>query len=178
MLTKNNTGLMIVDVQGRLSTMMYESESVFRQLRLLIQGAKVFGLPVIWMEQLPDKLGATRPEISELLEGEPFIKQTFSGMQNAGIAKAVKDLKLQNWLVAGLETHVCVYQTVGDLLRDKHDVHLVTDAVSSRTKANKELGIHKMEAMGAQLTSVEMVLFELQKVAEGAEFRQLIQIIK
>lgn len=178
MLTKNNTGLIIVDVQGRLSTLMHESEALFQQLRLLISGARVLGLPVVWMEQLPDKLGPTRPEIRDLLEGEPLVKNTFSGLQTEAIANEVKALKMQNWLVAGLETHVCVYQTVSDLLRAKYDVHLVTDAVSSRTLANKELGIRKMESLGAQLTSVEMVLFELQKVAEGADFKQLIQIIK
>ncbi len=178
MLTKNNTGLMIIDVQGRLSTLMYESEALFRQLQLLIQGAQVFDLPVVWMEQLPHKLGPTRPEIRDLLPGEPLIKHTFSGMQNDTIAGRVTELKRQNWLVAGLETHVCVYQTVMDLLRNKHDVHLVTDAVSSRSQANKELAISKMQRLGAHLTSVEMALFELQKVAEGPEFKELIQIIK
>ncbi|WP_430462170.1 isochorismatase family protein [Thalassolituus sp. LLYu03] len=178
MLTKNNTGLMIVDVQGRLSTLMHDSETLFAQLRTLISGANVLGLPVVWMEQLPEKLGSTREEIRDLLPGEPLVKNTFSGLQNEAIQARVKALKLQNWLVAGLETHVCVYQTVSDLLRAKYDVHLVTDAVSSRTLSNKELGIRKMESLGAQLTSVEMALFELQKIAEGAEFKQLIQIIK
>lgn len=178
MLTTRNTGLMIVDVQGRLSTLMHDSESLFKNLRVLIAGAKVLGLPVVWMEQLPDKLGPTREEIRDLLEGEPLVKHTFSGMQNAAIARQVKSLKMQNWLVAGLETHVCVYQTVSDLLREKYDVHLVTDAVSSRTLANKELAIGKMERAGAHLTSVEMALFELQKVAEGQAFKELISIIK
>ena len=178
MLNTENTGLMIVDVQGRLSTLMHDSDSLFAQLRTLIAGARVLGLPVVWMEQLPDKLGPTREEIRDLLDGEALIKNTFSGMQNAAIARAVKEHKRQNWLVAGLETHVCVYQTVCDLLREKYDVHLVMDAVSSRTLANKELGLRKMESLGAQLTSVEMALFELQKVAEGTAFKQLIQIIK
>lgn len=178
MLNKNNTGLMIVDVQGRLSTLMHDSETLFASLRTLIAGANVLGLPVVWMEQLPQKLGPTREEIRDLLPGGPLIKNTFSGLQTEAISQQVKALKLQNWLVAGLETHVCVYQTVCDLLRNKYDVHLVTDAVSSRTLANKELGIRKMESLGAQLTSVEMALFELQKVAEGAEFKQLIQVIK
>ncbi|MAD45548.1 MAG: hydrolase [Oceanospirillaceae bacterium] len=178
MLTSRNTGLMIVDVQGRLSTLMHESESLFTQLRILIAGARVLALPVVWMEQLPDKLGPTRPEIRDLLDGDPFVKNTFSGLQNDAIATAVKQHKVRNWLVAGLEAHVCVYQTVCDLLREKYDVHLVTDAVSSRTEANKNLAIQRMETCGAQLTSVEMALFELQKVAQGEQFKQLIQVLK
>jgi len=178
MLTPRNTGLMIVDVQGRLSTLMHDSETLFSQLQVLIAGARVLNLPVVWMEQLPDKLGPTRPEIAEILDGEPLVKNTFSGLQTAAIADRVKQLHLHNWLVAGLETHVCVYQTVCDLLRGKYDVHLVTDAVSSRSEANKLLGIRKMEKLGAELTSVEMALFELQRVAEGPEFKQLIKVIK
>lgn len=178
MLNKETTGLMIVDVQGKLSEQMHESSALFVQLRLLIQGANLLELPIIWMEQLPDKLGTTRPELREVLPGEALVKSTFSGMQEPTIAKAVKEQKISQWLVAGLEAHVCVYQTVGDLLAQKYGVHLVTDGVSSRTQANKELAIRKMHSMGAQLTSVEMALFELQKQAEGPVFKQLIQLIK
>ncbi|WP_296984085.1 MULTISPECIES: isochorismatase family protein [unclassified Thalassolituus] len=178
MLNSGNTGLMIVDVQGRLSTLMHDSESLFRQLRILISGAKVLQLPVIWMEQLPDKLGPTRAEIRDLLDGEPYVKNTFSGLQNDAIAAKVKELNMANWLVAGLEAHVCVYQSVCDLLQQHAEVHLVTDAVSSRTQANRDLAINKMAAMGAQLTSTEMALFELQKVAEGEQFKRLINVLK
>ncbi len=178
MLNKDTTGLMIVDIQGTLSDLMYDSASMFAQVQKLIRGAQVLGLPIVWMEQIPSKLGKTRPEIAALLAGQPFEKHSFSGMQNPAIATAVQQTRRKQWLVAGLESHVCVYQTVCDLLRSQYEVHLVTDCISSRVLPNKELAVRKMEKLGAHLTSTEMALFELQRVADGPEFKQLIQIIK
>lgn len=178
MLNKTNTGLIIVDVQGKLAEIMHESDALLQQLSVLIRGVKSMGLPVIWMEQIPEKLGPTKAQIAELLDGEPLSKNTFSGWQTEAIAAAIRTAGCENWLVAGIETHVCVYQTVADMLAEGFKLHLVTDAVSSRVLANKQLAIDKMAAMGASLTSVEMALFELQKIAEGDEFRALIKIVK
>jgi len=178
MLNKSNTGLIIIDVQGKLAEIMHESDALLAQLRVLIQGVSAMGLPIVWMEQVPEKLGPTKPQIAELLSGTALAKNTFSGWQADNIATAIKEAGCKNWLVAGIETHVCVYQTVADLLAQGLQTHLVTDAVSSRVLANKELAIQKMAAMGAQLTSVEMALFELQKIAEGDAFRALIKIVK
>lgn len=178
MLTKDNTGLIIVDVQGKLSELVHESSALFEQVKTLIKGATLMGLPIICMEQLPEKLGKTRPEIAELLTGKAFEKSTFSGWRNAAIAEQIEKTECEHWLVAGIEAHVCLYQTVADLLANGFIVHVVTDAISSRVLANKELAIRKMTCLGAGLTSVEMALFELQETAEGDEFKQLIQILK
>lgn len=178
MLTKNNTGLMIIDVQGTLSELMHESSALFEQVKKLIKGATAMNLPIVWMEQIPEKLGKTRPEIAELLSGEALTKNTFSGWRNEVIAEKIKNANCEHWLVAGLEAHVCVYQTVADLLANGFMVQLVTDAVSSRVEANKKIAIRKLESLGASLTSVEMALFELQEIAEGSEFKELIKIVK
>ena len=90
----------------------------------------------------------------------------------------VEKLNRRNWLVAGIECHVCVYQTVRDLLKMHYDVHVVSDAVSSRTQDNKKIGLQAMQAAGAKMTSTEMVLFELQQKAEGEVFKQLIKLVK
>ena len=177
-LTCDNTGLILVDIQGRLAEQMVDYPDLFQQLRTLISGANLLQLPIVWLEQLPDKLGATREEISDLIPGEPLIKQTFSGLQNDEVNAAILAHKRSDWLVAGIETHICVYQTVADLLQQNYGVHLVTDAVSSRTAANKQLALDKMQSLGAQLTSIEMALFELQQVATGDTFKQLIKLIK
>jgi len=177
-LDKNNTGLILVDVQGKLAEQMHDSMSLFNQLKILLQGAQLLQLPVVWLEQMPDKLGTTRTEIAELIDGEPLAKETFSGLKNDVIKRTIQGHKRSHWLVAGIEAHICVYQTVMDLLAEKYDVHLVTDAVSSRTAANRELAIGKMENQGALLTSVEMALFELQRCARGDEFRELIRLVK
>ena len=80
--------------------------------------------------------------------------------------------------LCGIETHVCVYQTAGDLLEAGYNVHLVTDAVSSRTETNKNLAVRKIEAMGARLTGTEMVLFELLKVSGTDEFKAISKLVK
>lgn len=178
MLNKNNSGLIIIDVQGRLADIMHESDALLAQLEVLIKGANAMSLPVIWMEQIPEKLGHTKPRIAQLLSGQPYTKVTFSGWQAESIAAAIKKAGCQHWLVAGIEAHVCVYQTVADLLAEDFEVHLVTDAISSRSASNKELAVRKMESIGACLTSVEMALFELQKIAEGPDFKELIKIVK
>lgn len=178
MLLKQNTGLLLVDIQGKLAEQMVDYPGLFSRLRTLIAGADLLGLPVVWIEQLPDKLGSTRDEIKDLIPGTALSKNTFSGMKNDAIAAAVKESGCHQWLVAGIEAHICVYQTAADLLAADYQVQLVTDAVSSRTAENKQLAVEKLSTMGAQLTSVEMALFELQQVAEGDEFRQLIKLVK
>jgi len=178
LLDKQSTGLIIIDVQGKLAEQMHEADELFQQLRTLIAGVKLMELPIVWMEQIPEKLGGTREEIRTLLPGTPYRKHTFSGMKNPNITAAIEQYGCQQWLVAGIEAHICVYQTVADLLAQGSGVQLVTDAVSSRSAANKTLALQKMAQLGAQLTSVEMALFELQQVAEGDVFRQLIKLVK
>ena len=178
MLNRQDTGLMIVDVQGKLAEIVHESDELLRQLRILLQGAEVLELPIVWVEQLPDKLGATHDSIAPLIPGQALVKNTFNGMANPTIAEAVREADCANWLVAGIETHICVYQTVAGLLDSGCRVEVITDAVSSRIEPNKQMGIDKMASLGARLTSVEMALMELQTVAEGEGFRRLIQLIK
>ena len=178
MITIEDTGLLIIDVQGKLAEQMNEAPALFKNLSILIQGAKLFGLPIIWLEQLPDKLGATHKDIAQHLTGQPISKSTFSAWGNNEVRSQIENSNRRNWLIAGIECHVCVYQTVRDLLKMHYDMHVVSDAVSSRTLENKNLGLQAMKAAGAKLTSSEMVLFELQNKAEGEVFKQLIQLIK
>lgn len=178
MLNKDSAGLMIIDVQGKLAEHMVESEKLLQQIATLIQGAKLLDLPIIWMEQLPDKLGETQACLKQHLSGEVLSKDTFSGWQNADIREAINNTGKSQWLVAGIESHICVYQTVRDLLAANHHVYLVTDAVGSRVAENKILALDVMQKAGAQLTSVEMVLFELQQRAQGDTFKQLLKLIK
>ncbi len=178
MITTEDSGLLIIDVQGKLAEQMNESSALFTNLSILIQGAKLLGLPIVWIEQLPDKLGRTHPEVAKHLPGEPLGKSSFSALGDSKIRSEIKGLNRKNWIVAGIECHVCVYQSVRDLLEMQYDVHLVSDAVSSRVFENKTLGLQAMQSAGASMTCTEMVLFELQKKAEGDVFKQIIQLIK
>lgn len=178
MITIEDSGLLIVDVQGKLAEQMHESPTMFKNLSILIQGARLFDIPIVWVEQLPNKLGPTHNNIAQYLTGQAISKSTFSAWGNDDVRYQIEKFNRRNWLIAGIECHVCVYQTVRDLLKMHYDVHVVSDAVSSRTSENKNLGLQAMQVAGAKLTSTEMVLFELQKKAEGEVFKQLIKLVK
>ncbi len=179
MLTMENAALVIVDVQGRLATLMYNREEFYRNLVKMIRGAQVLEIPIIWNEQLPDKLGETISEIRELLPGRsPLVKSTFSCCGNRDFIKVLDDCGRREILLVGMETHICVYQSARDLLNAGYKVHLVADAVSSRFEENRRVGIEAMKDMGASVTTVEMALFEMLQVAEGDRFRKIIQIVK
>lgn len=178
MMTTENSGLLIIDVQGTLAKKVHDSAALLNNLSILIQGAKLLSIPIVWVEQLPEKLGKTHPDIVQHLLGRAFEKSTFSAWGNTEIRSEIENLNRRNWIVAGIECHVCVYQTVRDLLKMHYNVHVVGDGMSSRTSENKVIGLQAMQAAGAKLTSTEMVLFELQQKAEGDVFKQLIKLVK
>jgi len=179
MLDRNQAVLVVIDIQGKLSTLMYEKERLFANVKRMIHAAKLLHIPILWTEQLPDKLGETAPEIKEALtDSNVIVKKHFSCWPNEEFRKELENLGRKQVLVTGIETHICVYQTVMDLLKSKFDVNLVIDAVSSRLEHNYHLAVQKMKDAGATLTSVEMSLFEMFEVAEGEEFREIIKIVK
>ncbi len=179
MLEKEHTALVIVDVQGKLARLMHDKDNLFKNIRILIQGAKLIGLPIIWMEQVPGKLGPTIPEISELLtDMKPIAKSAFSCARNEEFNHRLEELHVHGILLAGIETHVCVYQTAVDLLEKGYHIEVVADAVSSRTEFNKEIGLDRILLAGGSVTSVETVLFELQQNAAGERFKQLVKLVK
>jgi nicotinamidase-related amidase len=180
MLTTENTALLVIDVQGKLAEIMYEKEKLFAGLERIIKGAKVLGLPLLWTEQVPEKLGVTTPAIAGLMQdvAHPITKTTFSCCAAEPFVTQLETLDRPNILIAGIETHVCVYQTARDLHTQGYQVHLVTDAVSSRTPENRDLGIAQIERIGAMLTSTEMALFELLHVAVGDQFKAISRIVK
>ncbi len=179
MLKKEDTVLVVVDVQGKLAQLMYEREKLYKNLQKLIQSAKILDLQIIWMEQYPKGLGPTIPEIADLLpELRPIPKISFSCCGEGHFMASLNATNRNQILISGIETHVCVHQTALDLIRLGFEVQIVSDAVSSRTKENKEIGLQKMAVAGAILTSVEMALFELLRVAGNTEFKEISKILK
>ncbi len=180
MLKTENCIFILVDVQGNLAQSMVDKENLFKNLKILIEGLKILKIPIVWVEQTPDKLGATIPEIAELVEDQkPIKKSSFSGYGSEQFKNELNRLKRSQVIIAGIETHVCVYQTVMDLLENGYLVEVVADAVSSRTAENRDIGLTRMTQAGATVTSTEMVLFELlQQADEGPEFKQIIKLVK
>jgi nicotinamidase-related amidase len=179
MLDRNNTGLMLIDVQGKLAHLVDQSEALIQNCERLVQGANLLNLPVVWVEQEPDKLGATVPSIASHLSGlSPILKHSFNACRQPAVMEAIEQAGCEHWLVCGIEAHICVYQTVQHLVDLDYGIQLVTDAVASRSATNKQLAIQKLSAAGVELTSVEMALYELMQDCRIPEFKQILDLIK
>jgi nicotinamidase-related amidase len=179
MITTEDTALILVDVQGNLAQSMHNKEGLSENLKRMVKGAQLLGLPILWTEQNPDGLGPTMPEIVELLPNQnPVSKFSFSCCGSEQFMKELKALNRQNILIVGIEAHVCVYQTAADLVNLNYDVQVVADAVASRTLENKQIGLEKSKEAGAGITSTEIALFELLKIAKGDKFKEIIKIVK
>ena len=179
MLNIDKTALVIIDVQEKLSRVMHEKEKLFENLQKLVKGAKLLNIPIIITEQNPNGLGPTVSEIAPLLTDiKPVTKFSFSCCSEEPFLRQLEMLNRKQVLLAGIETHVCVYQTAVDLIEAGYEVHTVVDCVSSRTLENKNLALDKMKSEGANLTSVEIALFELLKTAANPKFKELSKIVK
>ena len=179
MLDLENTALVIIDVQDKLARVMSDRNELFLNLKKLVRGMQALGVPIIVTEQYPQGLGRTVPELAQLLSDvQPIAKLSFSCCGEERFLREIKVLDHRQVLVAGIEAHVCVYQTVVDLLGAGYEVQVVGDAVSSRTVENREIGLEKMRSAGAGITSTEMALFELLKVAQGETFKEISRIVR
>src|SRR5699024_11344220 len=167
MLNKSDTGLIIVDVQGKLASLVHESEKVIENIITLIKGAEILELLIIWLEQYPKGLGPTIDEIKDQLKGQlPIEKMTFSAYKNEAFKQELEETDCTSFLLTGIEPHVCVYQTGADLLAINYRIEIVEDVVSSRTKKNKEIGNKKLNSLGAKATTIEMSLLEVMETAD------------
>jgi nicotinamidase-related amidase len=171
--------LTVVDLQGRLAELMWRRESLLRELDRLIRGCRLLQVPVLWLEQVPEKLGPTVAEIRQALEGcRPISKSTFSGFGCGEFRQELAKTGRSTLILAGIEAHVCVYQTALDALADGYRVEVVGDAVSSRTESNLRFALQRLRDAGAGVSSTEMLLFELQRMADGDTFRALSKLVK
>jgi nicotinamidase-related amidase len=179
MITPKDTLLLIIDVQGRLAGSVFQPSVLQTNISKLVRACQILDVPVLVTEQYPKGLGNTLQQVMELLpDNTPVEKISFSCCGEEEFMKRLRGYNRNNILVAGIEAHVCVYQTAVDLLEFGYNVHLVTDGVSSRTEENKLLGIRCIEKAGGSLTSTEMAIFELLRVAEGDRFKAISGIVK
>ncbi len=179
MIIPEETLLLIIDVQGRLAQGVVRSAALEAAMGKLVRACKILEVPVLLTEQYPKGLGATIDSLKELLPGTVAVEKiSFSCCGSAEFMRQLRSFNRNDILVAGMETHVCVYQTAVDLVEFGYNVHLVTDCVSSRSEENRTLGIRCIEKAGASLTSSEMAIFELLRIAEGERFKAISKIIK
>ncbi len=179
MITCADTALVLVDVQTKLAPAMHDKEVLLVNLERLVRGVRILGVPILWTEQNPAGLGSTLPEFADLLpDQKPVSKFSFSCCGSEQFRNELNALKRKNLLIAGIEAHVCVYQTAADLIHLQYEVQIVADAVASRTPENKRIGLEKSKSVGASLTSTETVLFELLKDAKNEKFKEIVKIVK
>lgn len=181
-LSRDNSALLVVDLQEKLVPAIFEHERVVRNAVLLIECAKILGLPILLTEQYPRGLGETLPAIRERLPATvaPFDKVEFGCFNNPAFLSAVQNLKphRNTLLLAGIESHICVAQTALGALREGFTVHLASDATSSRSNFNWRMGLDRMKEAGALLSSTEMMIYELLGRSDTPEFKALLAYLK
>ena len=152
MLNTGETALLVIDIQEKLARVMHEREALIENAVKLARGANTLGVPVLITEQYPKGLGPTVPEVAAHIKVPPVEKLDFDCCGEPAFLTALEQFGRRQMLVCGIEAHVCVYQTVLGLLERGFGVHVVADAVSSRTARNRDLALQKMVSCGARLT--------------------------
>lgn len=177
-LRKEDSLLLVIDIQEKLLPTMESKKSLVKNTLMLAETARTLSVPVIITEQYPKGLGPTVPEIKQSLSDAPVIeKVTFSGWIPELESRLIEFGRKQI-VVVGMETHVCVFQTVRDLLVKGYRVFAVSDAVSSRKKTHYRNAIALIREMGAVVTNTETVFFDWLKMAGTPEFKALAPLLK
>ena len=173
--------LIVVDIQEKLLPPIFQREQLVRNAQLLIRAAGILKIPAIVSTQYAKGLGNTVPEISSLLPEAPAVdKQMFSCFGSDVFCSMLKRLpgNRNTVLLCGMESHICVMQTALGALREGYLVHVASDAVGSRTKWNWKIGLERMRAAGAVLSSAEMIIYELLRSSGTAAFKEMLPFLK
>lgn len=173
--------VLVIDIQEKLVPLVRQWEQLVSTTGKLLDGVAVFGLPVLVTQQYPKGLGRTHPEILRYLEqhqATTLEKPTFSAWADPGVREAILTIDRPQVIIAGVETHVCIQQTVLDLVSRDYDVFVCADAVGSRGRMDHEQSLKRMRHRGACVTTVESVLFELCGRCDSPRFKPMLEVIK
>ena len=173
--------VIVVDIQEKLLPPIFQKEELVRNSKLLIRAAGVLMIPSLMSTQYARGLGATVPEIASLLpETEAIDKDRFSCFGSDAFCTQLKRLpgNRNTLLLCGMESHICVAQTALAALREGYLVHVASDAVGSRTEWNWKIGLERMRAAGAVISSTEMIIYELMKSSTSTAFKEMLPHLK
>ena len=175
-LTRSDSILVVIDVQEKLVPVINNGEKVIGNIVKLLRFAKIIGLPVVITEQ--EKLGSTVKEIkTELPNLAPITKIEFSAWKSGKFVERLNQLSRNSIILTGIETHICISQTALDIL-PRFNVHVVSDATSSRSRENWDIALQRMKQSSAVITSTEMVIYELLGRAGTREFKETLGLVK
>ena len=179
-LDRQKAAVLLVDVQDRLTPAMPQDAlaRVVKYGKALIAAGKELGLPVLATEQYPKGLGHTLSELAEQLPSKPLEKTHFSCGADAQFVSALEATGRKQVVITGMETHVCVFQTVRDLVAMGYEVHVCADAVSSRTEEHRRVGLELCREAGAVITTAETAIFDLLHQAGTPEFKKVAPYVK
>ena len=172
--------VVVVDVQERLAAAMppADLERLLKYARALLGCARELGLPVLATEQYPKGLGPTLPALRELLPSPPLEKLAFSCGADPGFAAALAATGRRQVVIAGMESHVCVFQTARDLAAQGYEVQVCADAVASRTEEHRRVGLDLCREAGAVVTTAETAIFDLLHLAATPEFKKVSPLVR
>lgn len=172
LMESGKAGLLVIDVQSKLIPAMADSAALSARIHWLVEACHTLDTPILFTEQYPRGLGHTEPSLLGLVPNAEIVEKThFSAVAAQCLPTAWQEY--EQFIVCGMEAHVCVLQSVLELVAAGKQVFVVADAVGSRTEQNRELGLARMQAAGAQIVSREMVVFELLHHAGHEQFKTI-----
>jgi len=179
-LDSNGTALLLIDYQERLYPAISGKKKLLKPLKTLIHSAKYFEMPIYVTEQYPQGLGETLPEIKLWLEdcNTHYWEKTAFNAFLPEVQKQIEADQIKNLIIAGIETHICVFQTVRDLLKNNYSVFLAADAVGSIDKKNKNNAIELMRDMGAVISNSQSMAYDLLKDSKNPNFKAISNLLK
>lgn len=177
---KENSAVLALDIQARLFPHIFEHEQLLEKTTRLFQGMKVLDIPFVVTEQYSKALGSTLDELKEIIgeEYQPIEKSSFSCVGEPMFVKKLEDLGKKNIIIAGIESHVCVLQTVVDLIEAGYMPVVIADCVASRSPLDKKMALKRMRQEGAVISTYESILFELQGCSGTDQFKAISKIVK
>lgn len=179
LLNKDDSLLLLVDLQQSMLANCMTSDRVRNNASILIDMARILSIPIILTEQNPRKLGTFLPELTANVPNPAvFSKNQFGCFGNKSIQQAIAATGRKSIILAGIEAHICIFQTGSGGLRLGYRVHVVCDAVTASSRVNLDVGLERLKRAGAVITSMEMVIFELLQVADTDDFRNILPHIK
>ena len=178
-LNKDDSLLLIIDVQEKLVASL-DKDVIVKRASILANAAKIMAIPMLVTQQYSKGLGQTVSAVSQMFDDTTkiFEKTSFSAVREEGFLELIKSYKKNQIIICGIETHVCVHQTAFDLINEGFEVFIAKDACASRRKYEFKQGIERMQENGANISCVEIILFEWLKTAKSPYFKEVQALIK
>ena len=179
-LQRDQVGLLVIDVQEKLYRLVDRPHETLAKMQQTIKGFQILNLPIVVTEQYPQGLGHTIEGLKSLLTEEDIMpsKTCFSCLGDSSIHDHIVNMPISQWILIGIEAHVCVFQTAKDLLEEGKQVAVLNDAITSRSIYDYSTAIAEMRDIGVRISSAETVLFELVRDAKAPEFKQISELVK